>query len=43
MSTVYDLYCAYVHALTSYISHSWLMLSVYGYSNISSYRSFAKF
>lgn len=43
MSILYDIFCAYVHALTSYISHLWLMLSIYGYCDISGYRSTAKF
>ena len=39
MSIVDDIYCAYVHTLTGYTAHLWLMLSIYGYCDISSYTS----
>ena len=38
MFVVDDIYCAYVISLTGYNSHLWLMLSVYGYCDISGYR-----
>jgi hypothetical protein len=38
MSIVYDLYCAYAHALTGYIAHLGLMLLVSGYRSVVKFK-----